>query len=266
MFDLTKQEIIAALKKEFGSDNALRDHEADFRFAHAVLAAAWDKIPAGCTPDNAMRLHAHINEAHAQIQAMARGRDQAYVERNRLVRFVASLFPSGIRKTEIEGWDPEWHNCVFIDTPEGQMSWHYHDSDAEMFASLPPYLQPWDGHTTAQKYERLARIVAMAESDDVRTWSKQLAQQEPVEAPKKHCAHCNAVLDTPVNVQGPYTPKEGDAAFCFYCGNVSMFTDDAEAPLRVPNEPELEALSHNEGLLRMRDIWLAQQAPQQKVH
>lgn len=84
--------------------------------------------------------------------------DAAYTERNRLVAFLARKFPSGLRKTEIEGWDPEWHGCVFIDTPEGQMSWHYHDSDAHLFAGLPPYEKPWDGHTTPEKYERLARL------------------------------------------------------------------------------------------------------------
>ena len=84
--------------------------------------------------------------------------DQAYYERNKLVRFLASLFPSGTAKTEIPGWDPEWHNCVFIDTPEGQMSWHFHDRDAHLFAALPPYEKPWDGHSTLEKYLRLERL------------------------------------------------------------------------------------------------------------
>jgi len=84
--------------------------------------------------------------------------DNAYVERNRLVAFLARLFPSGTRKTAIEGWDPAWHGCVFIDTPDGQMSWHYHERDAGLFADLPPYEKPWDGHTTPEKYERLERL------------------------------------------------------------------------------------------------------------
>jgi hypothetical protein len=41
-----------------------------------------------------------------------------------------------------------------IDTPEGQMSWHYHDEDAHLFAGLPPYEKPWDGHSTLEKYLR----------------------------------------------------------------------------------------------------------------
>lgn len=86
----------------------------------------------------------------------------AYRERNRLVAFLASRYPSGTRKTDIPGWDPCWHNCVFIDTPAGQMSWHYHDDDAPLFAHLPPYEAPWDGHSTPEKYDRLARLTREA--------------------------------------------------------------------------------------------------------
>lgn len=84
--------------------------------------------------------------------------DEAYAERNQLVAFLASRYPSGIRPTAIEGWDPCWHGCVFIDTPEGQLSWHYHDREADLFAHLPAYDKPWDGHTTPEKYERLWRL------------------------------------------------------------------------------------------------------------
>lgn len=82
--------------------------------------------------------------------------DQAYAERNKLVAFLARCYPSGTRKTAIEGWDPQWNGCVFIDAPAGQMSWHYHEREAHLFARLPPYEKPWDGHTTPEKYERLA--------------------------------------------------------------------------------------------------------------
>jgi hypothetical protein len=87
--------------------------------------------------------------------------DKAYEERNRLVALLARLYPSGLRHTAIEGWDPEWNGCVFIDTPVGQMSWHYHDREAHLFDGLPPYVKPWDGHTTEQKHERLAKLMAI---------------------------------------------------------------------------------------------------------
>lgn len=84
--------------------------------------------------------------------------DQAYEERNKLVAALARLFPSGVRKTAIEGWDPAWHGCVFIDLPTGQVSWHFHDREASLFDGLPPYEKPWDGHTTPEKYERVAAL------------------------------------------------------------------------------------------------------------
>ncbi len=87
-------------------------------------------------------------------------KDEAYAERNKLVAALARLYPSGIARTDIPKWDPEWHGCVYIDSPAGQLSWHFHDSEAYLFASLPPYEKPWDGHTTDEKYERLARLTA----------------------------------------------------------------------------------------------------------
>lgn len=84
--------------------------------------------------------------------------DGAYSERNMLVRFLAAMYPSGICKTSILGWDPAWEWCVYIDTPEGQMPWHYHEREHELFNDLPLYDKDWDGHDTRTKYERLTRL------------------------------------------------------------------------------------------------------------
>lgn len=56
------------------------------------------------------------------------------------------------------GWDPEWRTIVFIDGPTGQLSWHLHDSDVPLFDGLPRGPNSWDGHTTPEKYERVARL------------------------------------------------------------------------------------------------------------
>lgn len=84
--------------------------------------------------------------------------DQAYYERNCLVAVLSKIFPAGLKRTAIEGWDPEWHNCVFIDTPVGQCSWHFHDREAYLFSHLGQYQGEWDGHTTEDKYARLRDI------------------------------------------------------------------------------------------------------------
>lgn len=90
--------------------------------------------------------------------------DAVYAERNMCVALLAFWantlgMPVGIRKTVIEDWDPAWHNCVFIELPEGQISWHYHDREAHLFAGLPPYAADWDGHSTEEKYLRIAEYL-----------------------------------------------------------------------------------------------------------
>lgn len=90
-------------------------------------------------------------------------KNAVYHERNQLVALLARVYPSGVRKTVIEGWDPEWENCVYIDTPAGQMAWHFNDAEMPLFAGLPPYDKPWDGHTTEEKYARLAFLRSMTQ-------------------------------------------------------------------------------------------------------
>lgn len=93
-----------------------------------------------------------------ELQSMEERKDAAYLERNEVVAALAQCFPSGLAKTAIEGWSEDWHGCVYIDLPTGQASFHYHDSQAYLFKGLPQYQGKWDGHTTQEKYERLARL------------------------------------------------------------------------------------------------------------
>ena len=105
-------------------------------------------------------------EAADRIEKLEEARDGAYTERNRLVAFLASIYPSGVKRTAIPGWDEAWHNCVYIDLPVGQASWHYHNDEAHLFAHLPPYESEWDGHTTEEKYERLLLATNHAKQTD----------------------------------------------------------------------------------------------------
>lgn len=101
----------------------------------------------------------------ADNTALRESKDRAYEERNRLVALLASLWPSGVAVTDIPGWDSEWHGCVYIDSPHGQLSWHFHDTQRHLFEHLPPYQKIWDGHTTEEKYERIGHA-ALAEKDE----------------------------------------------------------------------------------------------------
>ena len=54
--------------------------------------------------------------------------------------------------------DPMWW-IVYAETPQGQVSWHVSERDIDLFRSTPiRKTWSWDGHTTAEKYERLARL------------------------------------------------------------------------------------------------------------
>jgi hypothetical protein len=90
--------------------------------------------------------------------ALKESKDGAYLERNQLVALLSKVFPAGKKKTAIEGWSEDWHGCVYIDLPTGQASWHYHDSQAYLFDHLPQYKGAWDGHSTDEKYARIAAI------------------------------------------------------------------------------------------------------------
>lgn len=96
----------------------------------------------------------------AERDALAAQKDAAYEERNRCVAYMARLslalgYRVMVTRTAIEGWSEDWHGCVYIDTPNGQASWHFHDSHAHLFADLPHGAMEWDGHTTEEKYARL---------------------------------------------------------------------------------------------------------------
>lgn len=98
------------------------------------------------------------NTSIAREAKLKAEKDGAYLERNCVVAALAKCFPSGIAKTAIDGWSEDWHGCVYIDLPTGQASWHYHTSQAYLFDGLPPYTGNWDGHTTEEKYARLAKL------------------------------------------------------------------------------------------------------------
>ncbi len=97
-----------------------------------------------------------------RVDELTRQKDGAYAERNRLVAVLTKLFPAymGKHPADDADWDPEWTNIVFLNIPSGQCTWHVHDSEMWMFKHLEfVETAKWDGHTTAEKYERLARLL-----------------------------------------------------------------------------------------------------------
>ncbi len=98
--------------------------------------------------------------ASSALWLMETRKDDAYTERNRCVALVARMavalgLPVAVTKTAIEGWSEDWHGCIYIGLPTGQVSWHFHDSQAHLFDGLPQQHEAWDGHDTPEKYRRV---------------------------------------------------------------------------------------------------------------
>jgi hypothetical protein len=118
-------------------------------------------------------LPAEAAPAAAQPRDLQAEKDAAYRERDRVVALVARMaislgWRAGLRSHEPDPdptWDEDWKNVVLIDLPSGQVSWHYHDSERPLFASLPPYPDHWDGHDTAEKYRRVEAAAAQPPPD-----------------------------------------------------------------------------------------------------
>ena len=87
--------------------------------------------------------------------------DEVYAERNKVVLAFAALVKE-------QGWDvglavdpdsPDWP-VLMIETDAGQVSWHF--QAGELPPGLPLFAGKWDGHSTPEKYDRLAELVRSA--------------------------------------------------------------------------------------------------------
>jgi hypothetical protein len=98
--------------------------------------------------------------AAVALESLAAQKDGAYAERNKLVAALSKLLPSHLARhpDEDTAWEDDWRWIVVINGPAGQMTWHIHDSEREQFNHLDVQTFTWDGHTTDEKYRRLAML------------------------------------------------------------------------------------------------------------
>lgn len=86
-------------------------------------------------------------------------KDLAYRERNLMVKLFS-------RMAHHHGWlsvlwpeSDEWW-ILFVETPHGQMSWHLRQKEAiEFFWAPTAKTNPWDGHSTETKNERIEDLI-----------------------------------------------------------------------------------------------------------
>lgn len=96
----------------------------------------------------------------SEIDELRKQKDGAYSERNQLVCALTKAFPYNCwmeRHPDSDTeWEDDWRWIVFIDSSEGSMSWHIHDSELGWFDHLPRRDgNSWDGHSVEEKYRRL---------------------------------------------------------------------------------------------------------------
>lgn len=126
---------------------------------------------------------AEIERLRELVTKIEAERDGTYRERARLVAFLAACYPSEIIEQPGKFAD-EWP-VIYVTGPTGQLSWHLSRADLDLFGHVQRFIdvrrvgdeEPrWDGHTTEEKYERLARLIphAMDDSDLLATIREQL--------------------------------------------------------------------------------------------
>lgn len=105
-----------------------------------------------------------MSELYENYIAEKEAKDRAYAERDQLVCAISKVFPSWLERHPDSDatWENDWRWIVFVQMPTGQGSWHIHDSELGWFDHLERRDgNSWDGHTTTEKYARLARMEAI---------------------------------------------------------------------------------------------------------
>jgi hypothetical protein len=90
--------------------------------------------------------------------------DTAYRERARLLALLATMTPGAVLAPAPDVTEPGWQ-ILFLTIGGQQCSWHIAPADASLFDHVEyvPATDPraqWDGHTTDEKYERIAEHAA----------------------------------------------------------------------------------------------------------
>lgn len=128
-------------------------------FVVAAHFAGYVKRCAPCARAECEKWYKNAKLFNERLEAAQLIIQQAYSERNALVCVLSKLWPSHLCEHPVDPkWDKEWLWVVCIHSPVGQLSWHIHISELENFAHLKRKANDWDGHTTEEKYKRLAEL------------------------------------------------------------------------------------------------------------
>jgi hypothetical protein len=97
----------------------------------------------------------------SEVQPTKADLDSAYRERAHLLAYLAATQESCLSLSDPAA--PDWP-VLTVETPAGQMCWHIAPRDLDLFGHVPNEVKwrvpAWDGHSTAEKYERLRKLVS----------------------------------------------------------------------------------------------------------
>ncbi len=238
---LTGEIQIHEVSRMFGqmTDEALKRFETELKAARSAIG---EKLAATA-----------ILPTQEAFDALTAQKDVAYTERNRLVAFLAALFPSSLERHQPEddpNWEPEWKNVVYIDLPTGQAGWHIHDSELPLFDHVPgDQGRKWDGHTTQEKYRRLAGLGVQLRSPEVSdlVFRLRVTLQQTLEAKLAlsqdcwRCRYCGGQRWESLTRQDDprYDPDQAPM-FCRECGAQMQYMrwDDASQNYVLSNAKE----------------------------
>lgn len=108
-------------------------------------------------------------DPQAEVLALQKQRNDVYEERDRLVCALSKCFPSWLARhpDTDKAWDDDWRWIVFVELPNGQATWHIQDRELPWFSHLDRRTENvWDGHTTEEKYRRLALLRPASTPDE----------------------------------------------------------------------------------------------------
>jgi hypothetical protein len=92
------------------------------------------------------------------------GDSDLYRERAHLVALLATHYPSVLSYNDPR--EPDWP-VIYVDTPEGHLSWHIAPSDLDLFGHVPvvpPGHVAWYDWPADQNYGRVRKLLARARS------------------------------------------------------------------------------------------------------
>lgn len=99
------------------------------------------------------------------------------MERAIIISLLTYFVPAVLspRVTDESGWDRGEGWVVYLSLPTGQVSWHIRDDHKSWFDHLKVVnINPWDGHDTEEKWNRICSIIKSMSKSKHRFNSKHL--------------------------------------------------------------------------------------------